>query len=134
MLIPFANNASGDAQVALWSSAGLFAATGAVQQNNNLRPIGLGGAPETGIDFLPVLRPGDRRQAQLDCVDARSISAAVAEQLVLFAQDACVAPPLRQGLAFECGTTQIELLFIIRDGRAGRLELLAASRIFASCV
>lgn len=131
MIVTFRNEASIDAEIALWASDDLFASTALVQQNANLQPLG----PEEAPNFLPLLRPGEGIQATLECIDARSISAAAAERLVLFNPTTCISPPIRQGLDFECSEDEeLELLILIRDGRVDLLQIIVESKIYPSCV
>lgn len=130
MTVTFVNNATVNAQVALWASEDIGASTDLVQTDANLAPIG----PEGAQSFVPILRPNDRIAATLNCVDARSISVAVAENLVLITPQSCVSPPLRQGEDFDCNATDVvDFIVLIRDGPGNVLEIIAGSRIYQGC-
>lgn len=130
MTVTFINDSTEDAQVALWASDDIGASTELVQVDANLATLG----PEGAESFVPVLDPGDQIVATLNCVDARSISAAVAENLVLITPQSCIAPPLRQGEDFDCDEeTEINFIVLIRDGPGGVLEIVAGSQIFQGC-
>jgi hypothetical protein len=130
MTVTFINNSTENAQVALWASEDLGASTELVQVDGNLVTLG----PEGAESFVPVLDPGDQILTTLNCVDARSISAAVAENLVLITPQSCISPPLRQGTDFDCDeTTVINFIVLIRDGPGGVLEIVAGSQIYQGC-
>lgn len=130
MTVTFMNDSTEDAQVALWASDDISASTDLVQTDSNLATLG----PEGGESFVPLLNPGDQIIATLDCIEARSISAAVAENLVLITPQSCISPPLRQGDDFDCEEdAEINFIILIRDGPGGVLEIIAGSQIYQGC-